>query len=70
MLTLLPIIGVLSVGFSIMSLIVIISLLTSLLLRYIADWDDKRVVLSKFYGANGSEFVKYPIKILRRAFIK
>ena len=48
-LTLLPIIGVLSVGFSIMSLIVIISLLTSLLLRYIADWDDKRVVLSNIF---------------------
>ena len=44
-----------------MSLIVIISLLTSPLLHYKTDWDDKRVVLSRFYGANGSEFVKYPI---------
>ena len=53
-----------------MSLIVIILLLTSPLLHYKTDWDDKRVVLSKFYGVNGSEFVKYPIKILRRGFIK
>ena len=53
-----------------MSLIVIILLLTSPLLHYKTDWDDKRVVLSKFYGANGSEFVKYPIKIFEKGIYK
>ena len=48
-LTLLPIIGLLSVGVSIMSLIVIILLLTSLLLHHITDWDDKRVVSSNIF---------------------
>ena len=71
--TQLPVIGFLSIGVSIMALIVIILLLMSLLLLHPTDWDDKRVdrsILPTVYTVNGSEFENSQYKILRTTSIK